>query len=120
MTDNHHDFSHDLSPAEHERLSMLLEELGEAQQIIGKILRHGYESVDPTRRDAPTNRRMLQKEIGDVRAVLEMMFAADDIDRSAVADRIRPKLQQLQRYGHHNDELLDLVMSSGVPGAPTR
>jgi hypothetical protein len=33
-----------LAPAETERLALLLEELGEAQQAIGKILRHGYES----------------------------------------------------------------------------
>lgn len=32
----------DLSNAELERLALLLEELGEAQQVIGKILRHGY------------------------------------------------------------------------------
>ena len=33
-----------LSAAEAERLALLLEELGEAQQAIGKILRHGYEN----------------------------------------------------------------------------
>ena len=30
-----------------ERLALLLEELGEAQQVIGKILRHGYDSRHP-------------------------------------------------------------------------
>ena len=36
-----------LTPAEAERLALLLEELGEAQQAIGKILRHGYASTHP-------------------------------------------------------------------------
>lgn len=31
-----------LTNAQAERLHILLEELGEAQQAIGKILRHGY------------------------------------------------------------------------------
>lgn len=34
-----------LSPAEAERLALLSEELGEAQQAIGKILRHGQPSM---------------------------------------------------------------------------
>lgn len=36
-----------LSPAETERLALLSEEMGEVQQAIGKILRHGYESIHP-------------------------------------------------------------------------
>lgn len=37
-------FSNKLNDAQSERLALLLEELGEAQQAIGKILRHGYQS----------------------------------------------------------------------------
>lgn len=36
-----------LTPAEAERLAMLSEECGEVIQIIGKILRHGYDSYHP-------------------------------------------------------------------------
>ena len=32
----------ELSPAEVERLAILAEEMGEAIQVIGKVLRHGY------------------------------------------------------------------------------
>ena len=32
-----------LSPAEYERLAILAEEMGEAQQALGKIMRHGGE-----------------------------------------------------------------------------
>lgn len=40
-------FSNNLSDAELERLAYLAEECGEVQQIIGKIIRHGYESYSP-------------------------------------------------------------------------
>jgi hypothetical protein len=36
-----------MAEAERERLAMLAEEAGEIVQIIGKILRHGYESYHP-------------------------------------------------------------------------
>jgi hypothetical protein len=39
------EYFNSLTPAELERLSLLLEELGEAQQAIGKILRHGYKEL---------------------------------------------------------------------------
>jgi hypothetical protein len=51
-----------LTPAEAERLALLLEELGEAQQIIGKILRHGYESYHPD--DPETTNRTLLARVG--------------------------------------------------------
>ena len=36
-----------LTAAQTERLAILSEELGEAQQAIGKIMRHGYDSCNP-------------------------------------------------------------------------
>ncbi len=45
-----------LTDAQAERLALLLEELGEAQQAIGKILRHGYESMSPFDETKTTNR----------------------------------------------------------------
>jgi NTP pyrophosphatase (non-canonical NTP hydrolase) len=91
-----------LTPAEAERLFYLLEELGEAQQAIGKILRHGYESRDPTkavpvtddnrggtvgwRNTSPTNRQMLASELGDVMRGIEMLRKAGDVSRDIIAD----------------------------------
>ena len=56
-----------LSPAEAERLAMLAEECGEVIHIVGKILRHGYDSyhpADPT----VTNRDLLGRELTDLLA----------------------------------------------------
>lgn len=88
-----------LTPAEAERLAMLAEECAEVIQIIGKILRHGYESHHPAD-PMIYNRNLLEDEVGDLHAVLEMMRAAGDADFPIVSmptGRIRKKL----RYSHH-------------------
>jgi hypothetical protein len=46
-----------LNPAQAERLAILAEECGEIVQVIGKILRHGFESTHPE--GGPTNRQLL-------------------------------------------------------------
>ena len=73
-----------LTPAEAERLSMLAEEAGEVIQIIGKILRHGYESYHPANPEI-TNRELLAKEFGDFSSVADNMVEMDDIPQSMVS-----------------------------------
>lgn len=92
-----------LSPAETERLGILVEELGESVQAIGKILRHGYESFNP---DDPkdTNRRDLEKELGDVHAISRMMYAAKDLSQTRIAKYARRKLAKPERYLHHQPD----------------
>lgn len=100
------DFSNDLSPAETERLAILMEEAAEVIKICGKILRHGYESRDPTDSDSPTNRTMLEKELGDVHAAVDLMVASEDVERINVLRRAPRKLQKLQRYTHHQEHMI--------------
>jgi NTP pyrophosphatase (non-canonical NTP hydrolase) len=62
-----------LSPRDAELLAWLAEECGEVVQAIGKVLRHGWDGRDPTRDGSNTNRRNLEKELGDVaRAVITL------------------------------------------------
>lgn len=92
-----------LSPAEAERLALLAEECGEVVQAIGKILRHGYGSRDPTSRKAdggPTNRQALETEIGDLLAACELLAEAD-LSPAAIADAEKQKRSRVQRYLHH-------------------
>lgn len=91
-----------LSPAETERLALLMEELGEAQQVIGKILRHGYGSFHPDDPEQTTNRRLLESELGDVQAALQMMLQARDLSPVAVTLRTADKLRRVESYLHHN------------------
>ena len=90
-----------LTPAEAERLALLSEELGEAQQAIGKILRHGYESTHPD--GGPTNRKMLERELGDVSFAMVFMGECGDIDEAHVEDMKRLKNLKVGRYFHHQE-----------------
>lgn len=88
-----------LTPAEAERLALLLEELGEAAQAIGKILRHGYESRHPD--GGPTNREALERECGDVRHAMIRLCDEGDLSRREIHERANIKAQTVLRYMHH-------------------
>lgn len=90
-----------LTNAEAERLALLLEELGEAQQVIGKILRHGYESFNPFDPDKVTNRTLLAKELGDVFAALTLMNG--DLSKEVMTSQKHAKLAKVDKYLHHNE-----------------
>jgi len=94
-----------LSDAQHERLAILSEELGEAQQAIGKILRHGYDSYDPTKATedslAPDNRDNLEKELGDVAFAVDLLIENGDVNKYFIADRVLVKGEKIKPYLHH-------------------
>lgn len=86
-----------LSPAEAERLAMLAEECGEIIQVVGKILRHGYESHHPQNLHE-TNRDLLANEVCDLLAVVQMMDADFNVGGGLDPDdAIAKKL----RFAHH-------------------
>ena len=94
-----------LTDAEDERLAMLGEEGGEIAQVLGKINRHGYESVHPhDERPVPeTNRRALEREIGDLMGVLDVMIAEGDLDVMQISDARAKKVSSIRlgRWTHH-------------------
>lgn len=89
-----------LTPAQAERIALLLEELGEVQQAIGKILRHGYESSHP---DVPErcNRDDLEKEIGHVELAVSMMKKSGDITDNGISSAAIEKYDKIHKYLHH-------------------
>jgi hypothetical protein len=93
----------DLTPAELERLAYLAEEMCEAGQMIGKILRHGYDSRDPTKASSPNNRVLLERELGDVLRAIRMMTDADDLTRHEL-DRMAARPTPT-KYMHHQNDL---------------
>lgn len=88
-----------LTPAEVERLAILAEECGEVIQAIGKILRHGYESTHPN--GGLTNRRSLEKEMGDVRFAMIQLCEAGDISKINVHAWANAKRERIQPFLHH-------------------
>lgn len=94
----------DLSPAAAERLAILAEEMGEAIQVICKILRHGYESSNPLI-DGPTNREALEVELGHVKNATAMMLRDGDINEALINKSAREKSVSIQRWLHHQEPL---------------
>lgn len=98
MTTNH--FNR-LTEAEQERLAILVEECGEVVQIGCKILRHGYESFNPTIPNPDTNREALEKELGHVLYILFTMVDRCDLDRTHIDCASSDKETSILRYLHH-------------------
>ena len=90
-----------LTPAEAERLAMLAEECAEVIQIVGKILRHGYDSYHPVN-PRVSNRDLLAKELRDVNAVL-MAMGRNELREYSVQDALGVWERKLQ-YTHHQEE----------------
>lgn len=93
-----------LTPAELERLALLSEELGEAQQAIGKIMRHGYASHHPHGYKPGTNRDQLEMELGDVMAAVNMMCEGEDLSGVAMSEYARQKRERVKAYLHHQED----------------
>lgn len=90
-----------LSPAEAERLAMLIEECGEIITAATKVLRHGYESRHPLADDR-TNRDDLDREIEDVLAVVQEMRINGDIDpRRPSTEDLFDRWESKERWTHH-------------------
>jgi hypothetical protein len=92
-----------LTEAEQERLSILIEECSEVQQIGCKILRHGYESYSPKSIDKETNREALQRELGDLMHALGRMLKLKDLDHTKINERQVSKAEHVKPYLHHNE-----------------
>ncbi len=90
-----------LTPSEAERLALLIEECAEVQQAACKILRHGFESENPTAKGhSPTNRETLEREIGDLSAAMDMV-CQHDVDPGRVAYHANAKRENVKQWMHH-------------------
>lgn len=92
-----------LTPAQDERLAKLAEECAEVIQAVCKILRHGYDSRDPTKDGALTNRRDLEREVADVKIAITKLCLTGDIHAYHI-DRAYFDGVEKGDYMHHQDE----------------
>lgn len=92
-----------LTPAQLERLALLAEECGEVVQIINKIIRHGYNSWHPNDPEMVTNRRLLEKELGDMSFALALMSVRGDISLDSIEIAKEQKKKNIGIYLHHNN-----------------
>lgn len=89
-----------LTPAEHERLTVLMEECGEVVQAIGKIFKHGYKS---TYDNGETNRAALERELGDLRYGMINICDKGDLNKANIHHYADIKALKIQQYYHHQD-----------------
>lgn len=94
-------FDNKLSAAQAERLAILLEELGEVQQAIGKILRHGYDSHNPEIDDPESNRIALETELAHVAFAVKLMIRSGDVNEIRIDVFCDAKEQKIQQWLHH-------------------
>lgn len=66
-----------------------------------KIVRHGLESWHPLRPSGPVNREALEREVGQVLAVVLMLVDLKVIDLARIRYARRAKLHNVQQWLHH-------------------
>ena len=91
-----------LTSAQIERLAILSEELGEAQQIVGKILRHGYMSYNPFDENRVTNQLLLTKELGDILYAIKLLEANGELFIKDIEEFSLIKADKIFPFLHHN------------------
>ena len=91
-----------LSAAEIERLAIIAEECGEVTQIVGKILRHGFNSYSPFDPKKVGNNVKLEKELGDILFIMNMCHEKGDIDMERIKYYAKEKSNRVNKYLHHN------------------
>jgi NTP pyrophosphatase (non-canonical NTP hydrolase) len=94
-------FDNGITPAQNEMLAILAEEMGEALQMIGKTLRHGLKSKDPTNEHSLDNRDLLSCECGDVLYQIHMLFEYGVIDQSLCMAQMEQRSKTVGKYLHH-------------------
>jgi hypothetical protein len=95
-----------ISDAELERLAILAEEAAEVQQIVMKIIRHGYGSHSPFDEKKTPNRELLNKELGDLQLAIQLMVEYFDINPNTIEQRKNYKRGLLDNYLHHNTSFI--------------
>lgn len=93
-----------ISSPQSERVALLVEEMGESLQALGKIQRHGFNSYNPT---LPTdqqtsNRQHLEKELGDVIAAIGLMAMNNDVNIESICLYAGAKFDSVQQWLHYN------------------
>ncbi len=109
MTTDADEFTTGLTPAQIERLALLIEECGEVIQAATKILRHGFESTNPYNRSSTkhtTNREALAKELGQLKLAVHLLEAGKDVTAFAMSEAFSEKLHSIKRWLHFNKGLV--------------
>lgn len=89
----------DLTDAQRERFTILIEECSEVIKEVSKVLRHGRDSYHP---DDPTipNHKLVTKELADVLSIARDLYWWGDITEPTDA-AIRASTVKREKWMHH-------------------
>lgn len=89
----------EMTPAQIERLALIAEEMGECQQAIGKLLRHGrVGTFDGT---VYYNVEDLERECGHVVYAIRLACFNGDLDKLRCNEEANAKGESIHRTLHH-------------------
>lgn len=88
-----------LTEAEAERLTLLIEECGEVIQAACKIQRYGYAST--FNGASYDNRSVLTKELGRLKYAMELVMCKGDVSAGRVQDAMLEKRATIKPFLHH-------------------
>jgi len=94
-----------MKESEKQILLICQEECAEVTQAISKVFRFGYDSVYNDR----TNQQRLTEEVGDLLAMIDLMFEAGIIDESSTKMASTQKKIKLKKWSNIFDEQPELV-----------
>lgn len=89
-----------LTDAEVEILDIAQEEAAEVIQAIGKIKRHGFESVSPE--TGVSNRDHLTTEVGDFGHAVARLIGMGHLSVEAIQQAEEDKARRIGKYLHYN------------------
>lgn len=85
-----------LDKKQKEILCITQEECAEVTQVISKVFRFGMESKHPE--ETLNNKERLEEEIGDLRAMIDLMIEYDIISYEKIDMARRAKYDKLKRW----------------------
>lgn len=94
-----------MKESEKQILLICQEECAEVTQAISKVFRFGYDSVYNDR----TNQQRLTDEVGDLLAMIELMFEAGIIDESSTNMAAIQKKIKLKKWSNIFDDQSEVV-----------
>lgn len=94
-----------MKESEKQILLICQEECAEVIQAISKVFRFGYDSEYNDR----TNRQRLTEEVGDLLAMIDLMFEAGIIDESSTNMAALQKKIKLKKWSNIFDEQPEVV-----------
>lgn len=90
-------YNNGLTPAQEERLNLLIEEASEVIQMATKILRFGYHSSHVNYGNVP-NKALLEKEVGDLLCAVSLAVANDDMNQYSLNNNQNDKNRRMREF----------------------